>query len=335
MKLLVYSAKDFEIPFLKDANAEKYDITYIKSALDSETAIKAVGHKAISLFSGDDASSIVLEKLWDLGVRYITLRSSGYNNVHLKTAKRFGFKVANAPDYSPHAIAEHATALLLAMNRKIILANQQVHAYNFLQDNLMGFDLFGKTVGIIGTGRIGSVMIKIMQGFGCKIMANDLVVNNDLITQFNVVYTDIDDLCRKSDIISLHIPLTPENYFLFNKEKMALLKKNVILVNTSRGLIVETKELIKALESNKIGGYATDVYEKEKGIFFRDNSKTGIKDEQLKKLLSLPNVLLTPHQGFITKEALTNIAEITFYNLDCWASGNISRNELTHDEGNS
>lgn len=335
MKLLVYSAKDFEMSFLKDANAEKYEVTYIKEALDTETVIKAVGHKAISLFSGDDASSIVLEKLWDLGVRYITLRSAGYNNVHLKTAKRFGFKVANAPDYSPHAIAEHATALLLALNRKIILADHQVHAYNFLQDNLMGFDLNGKTVGIIGTGRIGSVMIKIMQGFGCKILANDIVVNKDVIAQYNVLYTDIDDLCRKSDIISLHIPLTPENYFLFNKEKFALLKKNAILVNTSRGLIVETKELIKALESGKIGGYATDVYEKEKGVFFRDNSKTGIKDEQLKKLLSLPNVLLTPHQGFITKEALTNIAEITFYNLTCWASGDISRNELRLEDVNS
>jgi D-lactate dehydrogenase len=335
MKLLVYSAKDFETPFLKDANTDNYKVTYIKEALDTKTAIKAVGYRAISIFSGDDASSIVLEKLWDLGVRYITLRSAGYNNIHIKAAKHFGFQVANAPDYSPYAIAEHATALLLALNRKIIQADYQVHAYNFLQDNLIGFDLHGKTVGIIGTGRIGRIMVKIMHGFGCKILANDLITDYDLVELSDVVYTHIDDLCHKSDIISLHIPLNYENHSYINKEKLALMKKGVILINTSRGSIVDTKALIKALESGNIGGYATDVYEKEKGIFFKDNSKTGIKDEQLKKLLSFPNVLLTPHQGFITKEALTNIAEITFYNLDCWAKGVVGKNELGLENDNS
>ncbi|TLP79811.1 2-hydroxyacid dehydrogenase [Maribacter sp. ACAM166] len=335
MKLLVYSAKDFEIPFLKDANVNNSKVTYIKDALDTETAIKAVGYKAISIFSGDDASSIVLEKLWSVGVRCITIRSAGYNNIHLKTAKRIGFQVANAPDYSPYAIAEHATALLLALNRKIIRADHQVHSYNFLQDNLMGYDLHGKTVGIIGTGRIGSIMVKIMHGFGCKVLANDLVENNNLVELGDVIYTDINNLCSKSDIISLHIPLTHENYSYINKEKLALMKKGVVLINSARGSIVETKALIKALELGNIGGYATDVYEKEKGVFFKDNSKTGIKDEQLKNLLSFPNVLMTPHQGFITKEALTNIAEITFYNIDCWDKGVISKNELGLENDNS
>ncbi|SEL25675.1 D-lactate dehydrogenase [Maribacter orientalis] len=328
MKLLVYSAKDFEIPFLKSANNNRNEVTYTKNALDSETALQATGYNAISIFSGDDASSIVLEKLWDFGVRYITLRSSGYNNLHIKTAKRFGFHVANASDYSPHAIAEHATALLLALNRKIVLANTQVHKYNFLQDGLLGFNLHGKTVGIIGTGRIGSIMAKIMHGFGCKILAYDQAPDYDLIELCNVTYTPLNELCEESDIISLHIPMNYENYYFINKEKLSLMKKSTILINTSRGELVDTKALIEALEAKNIAGYATDVYEKEKGIFFKDHSKNGIKDERLKKLLSLTNVLLTPHQAFITKEALTNIAEITFDNLDSWSQGHISKNEL-------
>jgi D-lactate dehydrogenase len=261
-------------------------------------------------------------------VRYITIRSSGYNNINLKTAKRFGFRVANAPDYSPYAIAEHAVALLLALNRKVILADKQVHSFNFLQDDLIGFDLHGKTVGIIGTGRIGSVLVKIMHGFGCKLLANDQKPDNDLIELCGVRYTTIEELCTKSDIISIHIPMNYENHQFINRKKLALMKRNVVLINTARGAIVDTKELIKALENNTIGAYCTDVYEKEKGSFFRDNSKDGLKDEQLKKLLSFSNVLLTPHQAFITKEALTNIAEIMFKTITNWANGDDCENEL-------
>lgn len=328
MKLLVYSAKSFEIPFLKRANTYNHKVTYLKEALDTNTAIKAIGYEAISIFSGDDASSIVLEKLWDMGVRHITIRSSGHNNINLKSVKSFGFKVANAPDYSPHAIAEHAIALLLALNRKIIRANTQVHQYNFLQTDLMGFNLNGKTVGIIGTGRIGSIMAKIMHGFGCKIVANDLDPDYDLIELCNVAYTTLNNLCEQSDIITLHVPLSYENYYLINKNKIAMMKKGTILINTARGAVVETDALIDALENKHLGGYCTDVYEKEKGTFFRDNSKNGITDERLKKLLSFSNVLLTPHQAFVTKEALANIAEITFENIDCWAEGKTSKNEL-------
>lgn len=328
MKLLVYSAKNFEVPFLKRANKNNHKVTYLKEALDTDTTIKAVGFKAISIFSGDDASSNVLEKLWDFGVRHITIRSAGHNNVNLKTAKRFGFKIANAPDYSPHAIAEHAITLLLALNRKIVLANSQVHDYNFLQDDLMGFNLHGKTFGIIGTGRIGSIMAKIVHGFGCKILANDLEPDHDLIELCNVTYTSLDEVCKQSDIISLHIPLSYENYYIINKFKLANMKRGAILINTSRGAIVETDALIKSLEDKHLGGYGTDVYEKEKGIFFRDNSKQGIQDERLKKLLSFSNVLLTPHQAFVTKEALKNIAEITFENIDSWAIGLDCKNEL-------
>lgn len=332
MKLLVFSTKEYELPYLERANSKTIKVRYTEDALDSQTAIQAVGFNAISIFSGDDASMVVLEKLWDLGVRYITLRSAGYNNIHIKTAKRFGFKVANTPEYSPHAIAEHAVALLLAFNRRIVKADAQVHRYNFLQEGLMGFNLHGKTVGIIGTGRIGSIMVKIMHGFGCKILACDLRPDEDLVELCQVTYTDLDDLCKKSDIISLHIPLTYENHQLIDKKKLALMKQNAILINTSRGAIVKTKDLISALENKHLAGYCTDVYEKEKGSFFKDNSKKGIGDEQLEKLLALPNVLLTPHQAYMTHEALTNIATITFENLDSWQEGRACTNELGYEK---
>lgn len=328
MKVLVFSAKDYEVPFLERANTKNINLHYTKDALDSQTALQAVGYKAISIFSGDDASSIVLEKLWDVGVRYITLRSAGFNNVRIKTAKRLGFKVANAPSYSPHAIAEHAVALLLAFNRNIISAVKDVHEYNFSQTNLLGHNLHGKTVGIVGTGRVGSIMVKIMHGFGCTILACDLEPDEDLIELCQVRYTTLEDICSSCDIISLHIPLTYENYYLINKDKLALMKPNTLLINTSRGAIVKTEDLNESLEKGQIGGYCTDVYEKEKGIFFRDNSKEGIADEQLKKLLNFTNVLLTPHQAFMTHEALKNIAHTTFENLDCWARGVETKNEL-------
>ncbi len=331
MKVLVYSAKDYEIPYLRHANNGRHEVTYIKEALDSQTAMKAVGYKAISIFSGDDASLIVLEKLRDFGVKYISIRSAGYNNVHIKAAKRNKLRVANAANYSPYAIAEHAVALLLALNRKIILADKQVHTHNFLQHNLIGFNLHGKTVGLVGTGNIGAVMAKIMYGFGCKILACDPIRNQSLVELCDVHYVDIEELCSQSDVISLHIPLNYENYDFIDRSKLRLMKKEVILINTARGSIVHTGALIEALEENTIGAYGADVYEREKGIFFKDNSKSGIQDEQLKKLLSFENVLLTPHQAFITSEALENIARITFDNINAWADGTTCKNELAYE----
>ncbi len=328
MKLLVYSAKEFEIPFLKAANQGKHKVTFIKEALYTDTALKAVGFDAISIFSGDDASSIVLEKLWDLGVRYITLRSTGYNNIHLKVAHALGFKVANAPEYSPNAIAELAVGLLLALNRKLIVANHKVHNGNFLQEGLLGFDLNGKTVGIVGTGNIGSVMAKIMKGFGCTLLGHDMAPNFHLVQKYGMSYVGLEELCTRSDAISLHLPLTQETHYMINATIFKCMKKDAILVNTARGAVVDTKALLDALENHQIGAYGTDVFEKERGNFFQNHGKDGLKDPQLKKLLSYPNVLLTPHQGFITQEALTKIAETTFDNLDCWAEGTASKNEL-------
>lgn len=328
MKLLVFSAKDFEIPFLNKANDNKHQIAYTQDALNSESAMQAVGYDAISIFSGDDANNIVLKKLRDFGVKYIAVRATGFNNIHIKPAYQLGIKVANAPNYSPHAIAEQAITLLLALNRNLILADQQVHNYNFVLDNLIGVNLHGKTVGIIGTGNIGSVMAKIMHGFGCKILANDLEPDNDLVEFCNLTYTSLEQLCRRSDFISLHIPLSYENYSLINKKRLGWMKKNVILINTARGAIVDHKALLQALKDRNIGAYGADVYERENDLFFRDHSTDGIDDEQLKELLSYKNVLLTPHQAYVTVEALENIARITIQNLDDWEQLKSCKNEI-------
>ena len=264
-------------------------------------------------------------------MRYIVIRATGFNNIRIKPAYQLGFKVANAPNYSSHAIAEHAIALLLTLNRKLILADRQVHRYNFLLDDLIGFNLHGKTVGIIGTGNIGSVMAKIMNGFGCKILAHDLEPDIDLVELCNVHYTSLEDLCKRCEIITLHIPLSYENHQLINKRRLGWMKKGTILINTARGAIVEHKALIQALEAKQLSGYCADVYEKEKGIFFKDNSDEGIKDEQLKKLLSFSNVILTPHQAFVTTEALENIAKITIQNLNDFEEGKPSKNEIGYE----
>jgi D-lactate dehydrogenase len=331
MKVLVYSTKEFELEALKKANQDKHEITYVSEALDTTTAVLAAGHEAISIFSGDDASMVVLEILKELGVKYITLRSAGFNNVSLKSANRIGIKVANAPNYSPHAISEHTICLLLALNRKLITAHEQVQHYNFLQNNLLGTNLNLKTVGVVGTGRIGSLLVKLFDAFGCEVLANDLVVNHYLENQFDVEYVKLEELCRKADIISINVPLNQETHYMFNSSLFNIMKKGVVLVNTARGGVVRTSHLLEALRNGTVAGYATDVYETEKGIFFKDNSTEGIRDEKLKELISFPNVLLTPHQAFVTKEAIKNIAETTIHNLDCWKQNIFSENELGHD----
>lgn len=331
MKVLVYSAKDFEIENLKKANGEKHKIRFVPEALDSTTAVMAAGYDAISIFSNDDASLVVLEILKELGVKYITLRSTGYNNVSVKSAKRIGLKVAYAPEYSPHAIAEHAVGLLLALNRKLVQANAQVNQYNFVIDDLIGFDLNGKTVGIFGTGKIGSILVKVFHAFGCEVLANDLERNHYLENHYDVVYLPLEEMCRKSDIVSINVPLTYETHHIFDASLLNAMKEGAFLINTARGGIVKTDDLIPVLKKGHLKGYATDVYESERGIFFKDHSKTGIKDGQLKELISMPNVLMTPHQAFATYEALERIAETTIYNLDCWEEGKGCKNELGYE----
>lgn len=329
MKILIYSAKDFEIPFLEKANNDIHQLKYIPERLTTETARLALGFDVISIFSADDGSSVVLEKLKDFGIKYIALRSTGYDNVNLKVAKKLGVQVASAAGYSPQAIAEHAVALLLALNRKLILADQQVRDYNFSLSNLVGFDLYEKKVGIIGTGRIGKVIAKIMHGFNCKIIANDIYEDKKLIEEYNTKYTHLKNLCQQSDIIFLSIPLNSETHHLIDSDLLQDMKKDVIIINIARGGVVNTKDIIQALELKRIAAYGTDVYDNESGIFFYDRSTNKPKDPQLQKLIELPNVLLTPHQAFATEEALTNIAETTFYNINCWQKKIPSKNELT------
>lgn len=331
MKVLVYSTKDFEIDNLKKANDGKHKLKFVPEALDANTAVLAAGCEAVSIFSNDDASLVVLETLKDLGVKYIALRSAGYNNVSIKSAKRIGLKVAYAPEFSPNAIAEHAVALLLGLNRKLVQANAQVSQYNFLLDNLVGFDLNGKTVGIFGTGKIGSILVRIFHAFGCKVLATDLTKNPYLVNHYDLEYLPLEEMCKKADIISINAPLTYETHHLFRNSLFKIMKKDVIVVNTARGAIVKTEDIIDNLKKGKIGGYATDVYEGERGIFFKDHGKKGIEDERLKELISLPNVLLTPHQAFATREALIRIAETTIYNLDCWEEGKTCKNELGYE----
>ena len=329
MKVLVYSAKAFETPYLEAANRKKHELTYTVESLSSITAIKAIGYDAISIFSGDEASFITVEKLKDFGVKYIALRSVGYDNVNLRSAFRVGIKVANVPSYSPYAIAEHAVSLLLALNRNLIESNERVKRFNFNVDNLVGFDLNEKIVGIVGTGRIGAVMTKIMYGFGSKLLGHDIEENQDLVKKYGMVYTDLKRLCEQSDIISLHIPLNSETHHLIDEDLIEQMKPNVILINTARGAVMDTEQVIKALKEKKIAALGIDVYEHESGVFFKDLSHDIPNDEFLITLIAMPNVLITGHHAFLTEEALTNIAETTIYNLNCWGNGEETENELT------
>ena len=329
MKLLVYSAKGFEKVPLQQASKENIEIVFVTDSLNEQSAKLASGYEAITIFAGDDASTPVLKKLHENGVRYITVRAAGYDNVDVNAAKKLGIRVANVPAYSPYAIAEHGVALMLALNRKLLIADKQVRNNNFTVDHLFGFDVNGKNVGIVGTGKIGCVAAKIYHGFGCKIIANDICKDASLEQSCEVNYVALEELCAVSDIITLHACLTPETKHLINKDNIGLMKKSVILINTSRGAVVNTSDIIDALEGRRIGGYGADVYENEKGVFFYDFSQKDFHDPMLEKLLSIPNVIITPHQAFATHEAIENIAATTFENLCYWMQGQPSPNELT------
>jgi len=329
MKTLIYSAKDFEIPYLEAANQRKHDLTFIKDSLSSQSAMKAVGFEAISIFSADEACFLTIEKLKDFGVKYIALRSVGHDNVNLRAASRLGIKVANVPAYSPYAIAEHAASLLLALNRKIVESNRRVKQFNFDINNLIGFDLNNKTVGIIGTGRIGSVMTKIMSGFGCHILGYDLNENEDLIKAYNLKYVSLKTLCQEADIISIHVPHNSETHYLIDEDLIEDMKSGVLIINAARGAILNTEAIIIGLKKGIIGGLGIDVYENEEDIFFKDRSQDFPVDDLFIKLNAIPNVLITGHHAFLTEEALTQIAETTIYNLDCWKEGKETKNELT------
>lgn len=329
MNILFYSMKKFEEPFLKKADTGHMELSFVNNLLNMETSGMAAGYKAISIFAGDDASAPVLKKLAGQGVKYITTRAAGYDNIDLAAAEKYGLRVANVPEYSPYAIAEFAVTMLLALNRKIIIAHRQVQQQNFTVDNLMGMDLHQKTVGVIGTGKIGSIFATIMHGFGCRVLAYDIAPEQKLVSGYGVEYTTLEDLARQSDIISIHTPLNEHTKYLVDAKLIKRMKPGVIIINTARGGVVKIEDVTRSLQEKHIGAYGMDVYEKERGLFFYDWSKKEINDPTLKSLMSMEQVLITPHQAFATREALENIAATTFYNLECWAENKKSQHEIT------
>ena len=322
IKLAFFDTQDYDKTFFDEYNKHyHYDITYFESKLNSETVQLAKGFDAICIFVNDIADKTVLDKLNEYGIQLIALRCAGFNNVDLNHLGKI--KVVRVPQYSPYAVAEHATALLLNINRKIYKAYQRVKKYNFSLDGLLGFDLHNKTVGVIGTGKIGKTFIEIMHGFGTNIIAYDLYKDEKASKELGFQYVEFDELCQKSDIISLHCPLTPETENIINKTSLQKMKDGVIIINCSRGNLVNTNDLIEYLSSGKIGGVGLDVYDNESDFFLKDMSNSYQRDKNLSLLISMPNVLITSHQAFFTSEALNKIANDTCQNIsDILTTGN-------------
>lgn len=293
----------------------KHEIHFFEPRLTRQTASLAAGFEAVCSFVNDRLDEPTLQALASAGTRLIVLRSAGYNHVNLEAAERLGLTVLRVPEYSPHAVAEHALALVLTLNRKIHRAHARVREWNFSLEGLVGFDLFGKTVGIIGTGRIGQVAARCFAGLGCKVLAFDAFPDRNFETQSGVLYASLSELYAASDIISLHVPLTPTTKHLIDAESMAQMKPGVMLINTGRGALIDSRALITALKSGRLGAAGLDVYEEEEGIFFQDMSGSIVQDDVLARLLTFPNVLVTSHQAYLTKEALGNIAQVTYANL--------------------
>jgi len=314
MKVVAYSIQAFEKEFLIKANQKKHDITLISNRLTQETVGFAAGKDAVVVFTNDDVSARIIEKLAAFGVKFIATRSVGTDHIDKQAAAINGLKVANVPMYSPEAIAEHTLALTLALSRHLSVANRHSHEFNFRLDELVGFNLQGKTVGIIGLGHIGLITAKLFNAFGCKVLGYDI----EHVADDAVEPATLDELLMQSDIISLHTPLTDDTRYLINDATIALMKDGVMLINTSRGGLINTSQVLDALHNGKIGYLGLDVYEHEKGLFFEDHENDEHKDALLTKLMSLPNVLVTPHQAFLTREALQEIAAKTITNLDLW-----------------
>jgi D-lactate dehydrogenase len=318
----VFDTKPYERESLQRASSEEsIHWRFMDCRLSAETASAANGARAVCIFVNDRADRPCLEALAKLGVKHVGLRCAGFNGIDLVAAKELGFSVTRVPAYSPYAVAEHAVALLLALNRKIPRASNRVHDLNFSLSGLVGFDLHGKTAGIFGTGKIGRIAAQILRGFGMKVLAFDPFPSPDWARQYGVEYTDPRTLACECEVISLHTPLTPETHHIIRRETLELMKPGAILINVSRGALIDTKALIEALKSGRLGGVALDVYEEEEGVFFEDLSGQILHDDELARLLTFPNVLITAHQAFLTREALAEIARVTVANLLAFKSG--------------
>lgn len=314
VKIAFFDTKDYDKHFFDVYNKDyNYEITYFESKLSKETAILAKGYDVVCIFVNDTADKETLKILEENGVKLIALRCAGFNNVDLEN--KGNLRVVRVPQYSPHSVAEHAVALLLNINRKIYKSYQRVKKYNFSLDGLLGFDVYGKTVGVIGTGKIGKVFIEIMKGFGAKVIAYDLYKDEKAATEIGFEYVSLNSLYKESDIISIHCPLTPETDNMINKDSIKKMKDGVIIINTSRGKLVNTNDLIEELSSGKIGGVGLDVYDNEGEYFLKDLSGSYKRDKNLSLLISMPNVIITSHQAFFTNEALNKIASDTCNNI--------------------
>jgi D-lactate dehydrogenase len=329
-KIAFFDTKPYDKRSFDEINQHYgFEIKYFKTKLSKETVELTDNFDAICAFVNDELDSEVLAYLKEHGIELIAMRCAGYNNVDLKYAYEH-VHIMRVPSYSPYSVAEHAAALILALNRKTHRAFYRTRDGNFSIDGLMGFDLHGKTAGIIGTGKIGQCLISILKGFGMKILAYDLFPNMDYAKKEGIEYTDLETLYKESHVISLHCPLTPETHYLINEKAINLMKPGVLLINTGRGLLIDTKALINGLKQSKIGGAGLDVYEEEAQYFFEDFSSLTIGDDVLARLMTFPNVLITSHQGFFTKEALHNIAETTLQNIQDFFDDKYLTNEICY-----
>ena len=322
MKVTVFGTREYDRASLEAANVGgMHVLDFVTEGLNARTAARARGAGAVCTFVNDRLDAPVLEAVYASGARLVALRSTGYDNVDLVAAKKLGLTVLRVPAYSPHAVAEHAIALIMALNRKTHLANARVHRQDFTLDGLVGFDLFGKTVGVVGTGRIGVVAARILgQGFGCKVLATDPVPCSACM-EMGVRYVELAELLAAADIVTLHCPLDSGTRHLIDGAALQRMKPGAMLVNTSRGAVLDTQAAIAALDSGKLGALGLDVYEGEAALFFRDLSDQALTDETFKKLLAFPNVIVTGHQAFLTREALRGIAETTIRNLTDFERG--------------
>lgn len=322
MKIAVFSTRSYDRTHLAGANLDRaHEFIWIEDPLSFGNTARAVGCEAVCAFVNDRLDAPVLTALAAGGTRLVVLRCAGYNNVDLTTAASLGLVVSHVPAYSPHAVTEHAIALLLTLNRRTHLAHDRVRRGDFSLDGLQGFDLHGKTAALIGTGRIGVITGRILQGFGCHVLAHDPYPPADA-HETGFTFCSLDDLLARADIISLHCPLLPSTRHVINSASLARMKPGALLINTSRGGLIDTPAVLAALESGRLGGLGLDVYEHEAALFFQDHSATGIPDPLFARLVGLPNVIVTGHQAFLTHEALANIAASVRSSLDAFASGN-------------
>lgn len=327
MQVMVFDAHSYDQEFMNRANKGHFELSYTTVGLDPQTAALAKDYPAICCFVNDDGSAETLEVLAAGGTRLLALRSTGFNNIDLAAATRLGITVMRVSAYSPYAVAEFAVGLLQTLNRKIHRAYNRTRENNFRLGGLLGHDIHGRTVGVIGTGKIGAVFARIMKGFGCDLLGYD-VAENPECHELGMRYAPLDEVLSQADIISLHVPLLPTTHHIINRRTLGLMKRGVMLVNTSRGGLIDTEALIEALKEGRLGSVGLDVYEEEDGLFFRDLSDRIVQDDVFARLISFPNVLVTGHQAFFTHEAFTTIAETTIRNIADFEAGRENENVL-------